>query len=423
MQLSSALLRSLAAGAAAAFAAPTARADDRVDMTTTWYQERRRGPLGGLSIVHPQLDLGVDIGDSTSLDAGYSADVVSGATAAVYSVDAVSSATEFSDTRHEGSLGLGLEGRRSALNLSAAAGVERDYASLSFTVAGNIDLPGKNTNLALSYTHSFDEVCDKDNAMATPFERRPLTGVDSCEKDILFGVDNVGTTVWRDLSIDTAQATLTQNLSPTLIGQATAFGQVLHGFQENPYRRVRVRGVEPQESVPDVRGRLALLLRVNKYLEGLKAAVHGSARGYSDTWGVNALTLGMGWSQYFADSLLLRVRGRIYQQTEAVFFKDAFFYDTEGAAGEYFTGDRELGAIRNIVSGAKLSYISFDEEGGEVWGVFDQVQLNLKADLFLFDELPADPIEDNRAGIDRQFLSSGQFLDAFVLQLGLLMRY
>jgi hypothetical protein len=350
--------------------------------------------------------------------------VVSGATAAVFTVDATSSATTFEDTRHEGVLSLGFRGQRSALTLSGGAGVERDYTSIIASAAGNVDLPGKNTNLALSYTHNFDHVCDRDNEMATALERRALTGVDPCEKkSVLLVEDTEGMTAWRDLDIDTAQATLTQNVSPTVVAQASLYGQVLRGFQANPYRRVRVAGVEPQESVPEVRGRAALMLQANKFLESLRSTMHGSVRGYSDTWGVNSVALEMAYSQYLGDPLLVRVRGRIYQQSEATFFKDAFYYDTTGPAGEYFTGDRELAPIRNVMAGAKLSYIGVHEDGSNVWGLFDEVQLDLKGDLLFLQELPANPTDTNPFGIDSQFLSSGQLLDAFVLQLALQTRF
>ncbi len=420
MQLARALLVFLAA----ATAAPIARADDRADFSTTWYLERRKGGQGGLSVVHPQADLEVDAGDHASIGLGYSADVVSGATAAVFTVDATTSATPFDDTRHESHLSLGFRGQRSALVLTGGAGVERDYTSIIASAAGNVDLPGKNTNLALSYTHNFDHVCDRDNEMATALERRALTGVDPCEKkSVLLVEDTEGMTAWRDLDIDTAQATLTQNMSPTLVVQGSLYGQVLRGFQANPYRRVRVAGVEPQESVPEVRGRVALMLQANKFVESIRGTMHGSARGYSDTWGVNSVALEMAYSQYLGDSLLLRARGRIYQQSEATFFKDAFYYDTTGPAGEYFTGDRELAPIRNTITGAKLSYIGINEEGGNVWGLFDEVQLDLKGDLLFLQELPANPTDTNPFGIDKQFLSSGQLLDAFVLQLALQTRF
>jgi hypothetical protein len=165
------------------------------------------------------------------------------------------------------------------------------------------------------------------------------------------------------------------------------------------------------------------MLRANKYLEALRAGVSGSVRGYSDTWGVNSIAVEGTYSQYLGRKLLLRFRGRVYEQTEAEFFKDAFFYQTEGPAEEFFTGDRELAPVRNVLFGGKLTYIAFDERGGNVWGVFDEISFNLKADMLLLDELPADSSELNTEGTDRQFLNAGQFLDAFVLQLGVLMRY
>ena len=400
-----------------------ARADDRADATTTYYFENRRGGQGGLSVIHPQLDLGIDIGDTVTLGAGYAADVVSGATASVYQTDAVSTATPFDDTRHEARLSLTLAGRRSSLTMFGGFGIESDYASLSAGASGNIDLPGKNTNLALSYTHNFDQVCDKENGMLEVLERQPLTLSNLCLKKQGIRGENVegGETVWRDLSIDTVQATLTQNLSPTANVQISLYGQVLDGFQANPYRRVLVGANVAQESMPGVRGRLALQVRGNRFFPFLRSAVHASLRGYSDTWGVSSGSAELGYSQYLGSSLLFRVRSRFYQQTAATFFKDALSYETESAAGEFFTGDRELAPVRNILLGGKLSLMTIAEEGKQVWGTFDKVQFNVKADVLFLDELAANDVSDeDRAA---QFLTSDQLLDVIVLQLGLLLSY
>jgi hypothetical protein len=417
-----------------ALAAPAAPAfgEDKIDFTTTWYQENRQGGLGGLTVIHPQLDVGVDAGEKVSLELGYSADAVTGATATVYAVDAVSSATTFDDLRHEGKLGLAFTGKQASLAMTGSVGLERDYISLAAGAVGTVDLPGKNTNLALAYTHSFDEACDRANTELTLLERRALEGTDPCKKkNGVFGADTYlmdipalgRVTTWRDLQIDTVQATLTQNLSPTMVLQLSLYGQVLEGFQSNPYRRVRIGPNEPQEHIPDTRARAALSARLNRFLPRLKSAVHISTRAYSDTWGVSSGTVELGYSQYMGDSLLLNVRARAYQQTPATFFKDAFFYETESTAGEYFTGDRELAPVRNALVGAKLTMLSVAEDDKKVWGAFDRLQLNLKAEALLLDEVAADDPEANTGGRDRQFLSSGQLLDAFTLQLGLLLDY
>jgi hypothetical protein len=404
-------------------ASSPAWADDNTEVSTTWYQEQRQGGKGGLTVIHPQLDFSADLGETVNLALGYSADVVSGATAAVYSTDAISTATTFSDTRHEGTVTLGFKGKRSTFSATGIVGTERDYESIAANGTAAIDLPGRNTNVALTYTHNWDQVCDRDNADLGPLERHALIGADPCPKKVVRGVDEMGDdTVWRDLTIDTAQATVTQNLSPTSNAQVALFGEVLEGFQSNPYRRVRVGANEPQEHIPDTRARLALEARLNEYLPKLHAAVQASLRGYSDTWGVDSGTAELDYSQYAGDSLLLRIRARIYQQTAARFFKDAFFYETEAAAGEFFTGDRELAPVRNVLVGAKLTFIDASDEK-KVLGLFEKLQFNLKADLLFLDEVAADDPDANQAGRDKQFLTEGQFLDAFVLELGLLGEY
>jgi hypothetical protein len=417
------LIRTSAALLVLAAAARVARADDHVETTTTWYEESRRGGHGGLTVLSPMFDLAFDLGQHTNVDLGYVADAVTGATATVYSVDAVSSATTFSDLRQEGKVGLTFSGRRSTLSMGASVGEERDYLSITAGGGGSIDLPGKNTTLALSYAHNFDQVCDHDNADSTPLERRPLTGVEPCNKrNGVFGQDAPGMTVWHDVSIDTAQATVTQNLTPTQNLQLALWGQIVQGFQSDPYRRVQIGPNEPQENVPRTRARVSLSIKWNRFFPGLHAALHANLRGYSDTWGVDGGAAEMAWSQYFGDSLLVDLHGRISQQTAATFFKDAFFYQTESSAGAYFTGDRELSPVRNILAGARLAILSNASDEHKVWGAFERLQFSLKADLISLDQLPADKTDLNQLGTANQFLTSG-FLNAFVLQLSLLAQF
>ena len=402
----------------------TAVAEDRTEVSTMLFAEKRDGDKGGLIVVHPQASFGVDIGRFVSFDVGYAADAVSGATSSVYQVDAVSTATKFSDLRNEGTLALGFHGRRSRITFATTVGTERDYVNRAFSGSASIDLPGRNTTIALAYSHSFDQVCNKNNAMATPLEARALVGTDPCNKTgLIFGKnDPMGRTVWADLGIDTAQATLTQNLSPTMNMQIAGYGQVLDGFQSNPYRRVRIGPNAPQEHIPDTRARWSVSARLNRYLPKLKSAVHFDARFYDDTWRVIGGNLELGYSQYVGKSLLVRFYSRIYQQTAAKFFKDAFYYQTQSTAGEYFTGDRELSPVRNVSVGAKLTLITIGNEK-PVWGLFDKLQLNLRGDLMFISNLAADDEANNAGGIDKQFIYGTSPIDAVTLQLGLLGNY
>src|SRR5262245_19115048 len=106
-----ALRRALRAGAQAALFAvllgPTAaRAEDRVDLALQYFVEPAAPQR--LHVFHPQLDVNIDAHRAFSIQLGYNADVVSGATPRTYgassgpgSIDVVSSATSFSDVRHQ----------------------------------------------------------------------------------------------------------------------------------------------------------------------------------------------------------------------------------------------------------------------------------------------------------------------------------
>ncbi len=420
LQLTAAVV--LVAGALALHGS-IARAEDRTEVSSSLFVEKRDGNKGGLVVVHPQALFGIDLGRFVSLDVAYAADAVSGATATVYQVDAVSTATKFSDLRHEGTFSFGLHGRRSRLTMSGTFGTERDYLSRQIGGVASIDLVGRNTTVALAYTHGFDQVCNKDNGMATPLESKALVGDDKCAKSGgVSGKDTMGLTRWEDLSIDTAQMTLTQNFSPTMNAQFAVFGQIQEGFQSNPYRRVRIGPNSPQEHIPDTRARWSVSARLNRYLPKLKAAAHFDARFYDDTWGVVGGNVELGYSQYLGKSLLLRLHARVYQQAAATFFKDAFFYETESTAGEYFTGDRELSPVRNVSFGGKLTVITISGDK-PVWKVFDKLQLLAKGEVMLFDALPADSVSANTGGRDKQFMYGGSIVDAVVVQLGLLGNY
>jgi hypothetical protein len=204
--------------------------------------------------------------------------------------------------------------------------------------------------------------------------------------------------------------------------QVAGYGQVLDGFQSNPYRRVRVGGVTPQEHIPNERARWSLSARLNRFLPKLNAAAHFSARFYDDTWRVVGGDIELAYSQYVGNSLLVRFHARVYQQSAAKFFKDAFFYETESTAGEYFTGDRELSPVRDAVFGGKLTLITIKGEQ-PIWHLFDRLQLEAKGDIMLLDQLPAEDPSTNPMGIGKQFLYGNGTLDAVILQLGLLATY
>jgi uncharacterized protein DUF3570 len=416
LQLSARIgLAAAACALGAAHAPRAARAEDRADTTVTWFQERRAGDQS-LTVIHPQVDVGVDLGAHANLSFGYEADIVSGATPSVYeaprpgtTVDAVTTASQFSDTRHQGRVGLSFSGSRSTLNVGYSYGTERDYRSHTVSASGTVDLPGKNTTFALSYARNIDRVCDYDNGDAVPLARRALSGQNECFTD-----DPTARTIDLPVGIDTVQASITQNLSPVMVLQVGLYGQIINGFQSNPYRRVRVFNADAQESVPEVRDRGAVFLRLNLAIPATHTALSLFARGYADTWGVNSGSAEVAIQQYLGRTILFRLRGRVYQQTSAVFFRDALDYQLVGPVGQYFTGDRELAPLRDLLVGGRLSYLVTARDGHPIWGLFDEIDFHLNAEALWFDVMTPNPPGGT---------VSGPLPESIIAQVGLLLRY
>ena len=280
-------------------------------------------------------------------------------------IDAISSATHFSDTRH--AFHGGAELRLGPVAVDAG-----------YTYALRERLPlarrrrrrqgrsvGQEHHLQLGYAHNFDSVCDVDNKGAMP-DRAPLAR-------LLAGLLHEGAVglVEEPLAIDSYAASWTQVLTPILVSDLSATFQVLDGFQSNPYRRVRLFGtVEAQESEPLLRQRVAVQARLRLAVVRARGALGVLGRFYYDTWGIKSGTAEVSWEEWLVPQLLFRVRGRFYQQGRAVFYRDAgeaLSYETVGPVGQYFTGDRELSPFRDYLVGFKVAWVRNADERGKVW--------------------------------------------------------
>jgi hypothetical protein len=410
----------LAAAAAASgllLVCVSARAEDRVDVGATYFLEPAAAQQ--LHVVHPQLDAHVDLGTpAVSLDLGYNADIVTGATPRTYGkptgkLDAISSATHFSDVRHAFHGGLEVRVGRTELEAGYTFAFENDYRSHAIDAAAKVDLWGKNTTFKLGYAHNFDSVCDADNRGAVPLDRRALSTSSGCFNDKALGI------VDEALAIDSYFASWTQVLTPILVSDLSVGLQVLDGFQSNPYRLVRLFNgtVEAQESEPSLRQRFSVQGRLRIAVRRVRGALGLGGRFYDDSWGVKSGTAELTWEQYLVPTLLVRLRGRFYQQTRAVFYRDAGearSYDAVGPVGQYFTGDRELSPFRDYLVGVKVSYLRAADERGKVWRVFEALDLNLKVDAMKYEALT--PLPPNLA-------RSQAPIGALMVQAGLSLRW
>ena len=353
---------------------------------------------------------------NVTLKIGYDADIVSGATPRVYGssrsttsgLDAVSSATPFHDTRNAFHAGTELRLGSAAFDAGYNFAFEHDYRSHSIDLGARVDLFGKNTTLKFGYSHNFDSVCDADNRGLTPLERTSLLNSNNC-------FTNTKGIVSEALAIDSYSMAWNQVLTHLLVAELSLTFQVIDGFQSNPYRRVALFNdtVEAQEAHPLLRERVAPQLRFLFAVPKARAAIGAIGRYYWDTWGVQSVTTELSWEQYVLPALLIRLRGRFYQQGRALFYRDAGetnSYESVGPVGQYFTGDRELSPFRTYTVGGKIAYLKVAKEKRYLKFI-QSFDAHIKADFIGYEATTPSPPNEPR---------SASVIDAIVLELGLI---
>jgi Protein of unknown function (DUF3570) len=337
----------------------------------------------GIRVVHPQIDVGSTLGPDFHLGVGYEVDIVSGATPAIFGprsgVDAVSSATKFSDTRHQFHGALAYTRPSSSWSFGYSYGWESDYRSSAITGAATTDLLDHNFTLGLSYTHNFDSVCDANNANIgdQPLDLKPLTSSAHC-----FSSDSDVTT--HSLAIDTFQPSLSWTATPKLLLQVGSTIQVLDGFQSNPYRSVLV-GMQhrtPQERLPQFRQRYAVYARAVYALPAVKSSVLFMGRLYQDSWAIQAASGEVNLNKYFTPAVLISLRGRYHLQSGATFYRDGSGYRDLGPGGQYWTGDRELSPMSNYLVGGKAAILRHPGQEHSAW--FVEMEVSAKYELLLY---------------------------------------
>jgi hypothetical protein len=343
----------------------------------------------GVTVVHPQTNVSAALGSVVNLNAGYDVDIVTGASKKIFT-DAVTSATHFSDVRHQVHGGVSFERPTSGIGFSYSYGWESDYKSSSISGTTRSDLFDHNYSLALAYTHNFDSVCDANNQAVAdePLQLRALPSSAHC-----FDSTQTDVTTHR-LNIDTFEPSLSWTMTPRLVVQGGGTIQILDGFQANPYRSVELgqNGTTPQEHVPDKRQRYAIFGRAAYALPSIRASTVWMGRLYRDSWAVQSATGEVDMNKYVGTSLLFTLRGRYHIQQEASFYRNSIDYRNLGPNGSYWTGDRELSPMSNALVGGKLALLKRPEQEKSSW--YTELEFDAKAELLLYFVDPHAPNAD-----------------------------
>ena len=354
-----------------------------------------------LLVVTPAVRGRADVKKWLSFDVDWSADIVSGATPRTYgSPDAVSGATHFSEVRNQLAARASLVKGPVTARAGYRFGIENDYRSHALTLGAELDLFQHQTTLTADYAHAFDSVCDLDNHGLPSTLRQPLTTSNGCFAGTRGLTDEA-------VGIDDLSLGLTQVLGRRLIGSLSGSWQHLDGFQSNPYRQVRLDGgtVFAQESHPRLRDRGALAARLRWAVPRIDHAVGGvDLRLYDDTWGVRSIAADLSWDQeHLSGRLRWRAHLRYYQQSGAVFYRDAGradSYERAGPVGQYFTGDRELAPLGDLIAGGLVGYHAAAPEGRRLGRMFQTLDVSLDLDLVkVFAFTPEPPNHARMTGV------------------------
>jgi len=302
--------------------ARTVRADEASGTWTgsvfsdlNYYYERSTRvflPTGGVKLEAP---------NGTRLHADYLLDVITSA-----SVAAGRTADQLNDEfRHQPQVGIGkgfdIGDTRLDLDATGRYSTESDYESASATLDASLALFEKNTILHFSGSRLVDH-----------------------------SQSNSDPTFSGTIKAWAGSLSLEQVLNPTMV--LTVGYQFGHqrGYLGNPYRFAQRQAAPEREHPPTLRLRHGLSSKWTSYVPSLRLAVHALARVYIDNWGVRGLNPELRVYKEFGELLLLRLRYRYYQQTEADFYRTSYPRDWEGA----ITSDPKLAHFRSHTVGFRV---------------------------------------------------------------------
>lgn len=312
------LLSTLSPGDAAPVAESGARFDTYADDWITVYS--------------PAARTRAELTDGLEVDARYAMDALSGATQ-VLLVDGTTSATRFSEERHEGRV----EARYRpdplwSVAADYAVSVEPDDLTHRFGAEAVAEVLDRMATLTLSWHTSLRTMGRTDD---------PTLAEDTLTHALDLG--------WSQL-----------------LGRRTRLGLRAtgeidtcdpgHGCQASPYRFVALLGstgvrMVVSERHPDERLRGALGARLVQGLGG-GLALHGGYRFYADSWHVIAHTADAAAVKTFlAERLALTAEGRFTWQTAASFYRDDYPLDASPARR---TADRELAGVTDGLVGLRF---------------------------------------------------------------------
>jgi hypothetical protein len=263
----------------------------------------------------PALLLRKKVTEDLSLSGTYYVDMVSNA-----SIDVVTTASPYKETRNELGLGLDYIVRDTSISVATSSSDEPDYKAAATSIDVSQEVFGGMTTLNLGFTRGHDDVGRKGEGF----------------------IDTA--THWR------YRLGVTQILTPTWLMSANLEAVSDDGFLGSPYRAARAFGTTVPENNPRTRtSRSVKMQAIGEVVQG--NAVKVGYRYFWDTWDIKAHTFDLGYTRQLADTWLVDWYGRYYTQTKALFYSDNATTDMT-----YISRNRQLSTFKTMSLGAKAGY-------------------------------------------------------------------
>jgi hypothetical protein len=318
--------------------------DDRADVLYHRYDG------GGVTIDGPSLLVRKKFAEKYSVSANYYVDMVSSA-----SIDVVTTASPYKEQRTQGSFGFDMLNGKTQYSLSYTNSDENDYTANTASFDLSQDMFGDLTTVSFGYSQGWDEVRKRgDGTFSESIDRRNY------------------------------RLGLSQIVTPQLMLGFNYEVVTDEGYLNNPYRSVRyldsssANGYSYQPEVyPGTRTSNAIALNARYYLK-YRAAVHGEYRYYTDTWGIDANMVEVGYTQPWRKQWIFEFDYRWYDQSAADFYSDLF---PRADAQNFLARDKELSTFTSHMLSLGATY----ELPPLGWKFIERSTVNLFYDRALYD--------------------------------------
>ena len=295
---------------------------------------------GGVEVHGPALLLRKNFKEKYSFTGSYYVDDITSA-----SIDVVTNASEYSETRTEYGIGATYLHRDTLMSFSYSDSDEDDYEASTFNIDFAQEVFGGMSTIYMGFTRGDDTVMRVDNDFEEDIDRyRYRLG-------------------------------LSQIFTRTLVVNFAYEGIAEEGFLNNPYRSARLLGASVPEVYPDTRTSNAFSAEAMKYWQS-ELSTRLGYRYFTDTWDINAHSIEAGFTKNMGGGILLDASFRYHDQDAASFYSDNFMQEFK-----YMARDKELSTFSSYTLGVRATWELFKDRPG----TFNRGTLSIGYDRIHFD--------------------------------------